>query len=268
MALRAATRTNPAGPQILRAFADTYPNPVFVEIGANDGVRSDHLRPFIVSLPWRGVMVEPLPWLFARLRDNYRGREGVTFENAAIANIDGRVPFYFVAPAEDPRQDDPIWSMVGSLSRDEVERGISGIRNAFRDAPFHDIESRIERTEVQSLTFESLCRKHSIRELDLLLIDAEGYDYEIIKGIDFERHRPRLLIYENNHLSADELERSRAYLEGLGYETRDEDIDTWCHDPRSNDNLARCWRSVGPVGSKRRLGMLLHGIRTRLLPRP
>jgi FkbM family methyltransferase len=263
----AATRTAPAGPQILRAFADTYRDPVFIEIGANDGVQSDHLRPFIVSLPWRGVMVEPLPWVCARLRDNYRGREGVTFENAAIADADGRVPFYYVAPAEHRSQDDPIWSMIGSLSRDEVERAISRIRNVFRDAPFVGIESRIERTEVQSLTFESLCRKHAIRELDLLLIDAEGYDYEIIKSIDFERHRPRLLIYENNHLSAAELDQSRAYLEGLGYETLDEAIDTWCHDPRADDSLARCWRSVRRVRS-RRLGMLLHRIRARLPPRP
>jgi FkbM family methyltransferase len=258
----------PAGQQILRAFADTYRNPVFIEIGANDGVRSDHLRPFIVSLPWKGVMVEPLPRVFARLRENYRGRDGVAFENAAIADADGHVPFYYVAPAEDPSQDDPIWSMVGSLSRAEVERAISRIRNVFRDAPFGDVESRIERTDVQCLTFESLCRKHAIRKLDLLLIDAEGYDYKIIQGIDFELHRPRLLIYEHNHLSAYERERCKAYLEELGYETMNEAIDTWCHDPRTDDSLARCWRSVRPVGSRRGLGRLLHRVRARHLHRP
>jgi FkbM family methyltransferase len=259
-----ATRAGPAGPQILRAFADAYPNAVFIEIGANDGVQQDHIRPFIVSFPWRGVMVEPLPWVFAHLRSNYRGQKGVTFENAAIADADGRVPFYYIPPAADRGvQERPIWSdMIGSLSRHEVERAVFRIHDAF-SAPIPEVE--IESTEVLSLTFESLCRRHEIRELDLLVIDAEGHDYEIIKGIDFERHRPRLLIYENNHLSADEREESRAYLERLGYETMDETIDTWCHDPRAADSLARCWRSVR---RRRRVGSLLHQIRTRLLPGP
>ena len=218
-------------------------------------------------------MVEPLPWVFTRLRDNYRGQEGVTFENAAIADADGRVPFYYVTPAEDRGPEDPpIWSdAMGSLSRDEMEKTIAAARHFAAlgcGVLIPDIGSRIERTEVPSLTFESLCHKHAIGELDLLLIDAEGSDYEIIKGIDFGRHRPRLLIYESIHFSADERERSRAYLEGLGYETMDEGFDTWCHDPRANDVLAQCWRSVRPVRSKRRLGMLLHRIRARLAPRP
>jgi FkbM family methyltransferase len=230
-----------AGPQILRAFADTYPRAVFIEIGANDGVQHDHLRPFLVSLPWRGVMVEPVPSAFARLRENYRGHEGVSFENAAIAEADGRVPFYYIAPAPDRGQEDhAVWSMIGSLSRDQVEWAISSIRNTFPNLPATDVESRIQRTEVPSLTFESLCRKHAIGELDLLVIDAEGYDYEIIKGIDFDRYRPRLLIYENSHLSPDEGEQIRAHVEGLGYETRDEALDTWCHDPQVDDSLARC----------------------------
>jgi FkbM family methyltransferase len=268
--LAEATHAEPAAPQILRAFADAYPKAVFIEIGANDGVQHDHLRPFIVSFPWRGVMVEPLPWVFEHLCSNYRGQEGVALENAAITGADGQVPFYYAAaPAEERGQDDrPIWSdTIGSLSRAEVEKTIDGARGFVAHGPgvhIPGIGSRIERTEVPSLTFESLCRKHRILELDLLLIDAQGHDYEIIKGIDFERHRPRLLIYESITFSAGEREQSRAYLEGLGYQTMDEGIDTWCHDPRSGDSLARCWRSVR---RRRQLGTLLHQIRTHVPPR-
>ncbi|MGH2976215.1 MAG: hypothetical protein ACRDLL_15325 [Solirubrobacterales bacterium] len=46
-----------AGPRILRAFAEVHPRAVFIEIGANDGVQCDQLRPFVTSLPWSGVMV-------------------------------------------------------------------------------------------------------------------------------------------------------------------------------------------------------------------
>jgi FkbM family methyltransferase len=208
------------GPKILAEFAATYPQATFVEIGANDGVKQDHLRPFITSSAWTGVLVEPLPWVFERLRHNYQGQEGITFENAAISGEDGRVPFFYVPP------ENGDWSdMIGSLSRFEVERAIIRIHNAF-NAPAPDVA--IECTEVRCLTFESLCRKHGIERLDLLLIDAEGHDWEIVKGIDFERHRPRLMIFESNHLSAADQRACRAHLEGFGYSMFDEGIDTWC----------------------------------------
>ena len=239
----------PAGPQILRAFADAYPRAVFVEIGANDGVRTDYLRPFIVSCDWRGVMVEPVPWLCGQLRDNYRGQEGVAFENAAISETDGQVPFYYVPPAKGRGQGDgTIWSdAIGSLSRAEVEESIAvgrAVAVNFLGVEIPHDETRIETIEVASLTFESLCRKHGIEALDLVLIDAEGYDYEIVKRIDFGRHRPRLLIYESTHLSGDERDKCQAYVQALGYETIDEGYDTWCHDPRADDTLARRWRSA------------------------
>jgi FkbM family methyltransferase len=255
-----------AGSQILRAFAKTYPRAVFIEIGANDGVQYDHLRPFILSLPWTGVMVEPVPYVFAQLRDNYPGREGVAFENAAIATADGRVPFYYVRPL----QEGTSWlDAIGSLSREEVEKTIAAARqhvSAGGGRRVPDVESRIERAEVPSLTFESLCRKHGIGALDLLLIDAEGYDYEIIQAIDFERHRPRLLIFESLHFSAEERDQSRAQLEGLGYELMDEDFDTWCHDPRADDDLSRCWRSVKRLRPRTHPGVLRR-LRDRLTSR-
>jgi FkbM family methyltransferase len=257
-----------AGPRILHAFAEAYPRAVFIEIGANDGVQYDQLRPFIVSLPWVGVMVEPVPWLFQRLRDNYRGKEGLAFENAAVGDIDGVVPFYYVPPAED-HEGDPSWSdAMGSLSRAEVERTVKATREFAARASnvrIPDLSSRIERIEVPSLTFESLCRKHDIERLDLLLIDAEGYDWEIIKGIDFGRCRPRLLIFENVHLTAEERDQSVAHLEGLGYELTYEGIDTWCHDPRADDALARCWERM-QAAAPRRLGRLLQQVRARLAP--
>jgi FkbM family methyltransferase len=215
----------------------------------------------------------PVRWVFARLRHNYRG-QGVSFENAAIADADGLVPFYYVAPAADRDQEDgPVWSdAIGSLSRDEVEKTITDLRQfVANDSGFHlaGMGARIELTDVPSLTFESLCRKHAIGELDLLVIDAEGYDYEIINAIDFERHRPRLLVFESNHFSPEERAHSDAYLAELGYETMYEGFDTWCHDPRADDGLARCWRNAKPAGPSH-LGIALHRVRNlgRLRPPP
>ena len=229
-----------AGRRLLRAFADAYPQAVFVEIGANDGEQHDHLRPLILSRAWSGVMVEPVPYVFERLRGNYGHLERVALENVAIAERDGRFPFYYPAPVEDTaREGLPDWyDGIGSFSRDEV------LSHA-REIP--DIDERLMCTEVPCLSFESLCERHDIDHLDLLVVDTEGYDWEIIKTIDFSARAPRLVVYEHFHLRPAERDRCRAHLEDAGYETLAEHFDTFCLDARPEDDLTRCWRGLRAV---------------------
>src|SRR6266545_7291938 len=43
----------------------------FIQIGANDGGPSDPLFPFLQLKHWRGIMVEPVPYLFEQLQARY-----------------------------------------------------------------------------------------------------------------------------------------------------------------------------------------------------
>jgi FkbM family methyltransferase len=228
-----------AGPKLIRAFADAYPEAFFIEIGSNDGEQHDPLRPIILSRPWAGIMVEPVPYVFERLRRNYGAMDRVTLENLAIADRDGRRPFYHVAPVDDPQRENlPTWyDAIGSLSREAVLAHVEHIP---------DIECRVVRAEVACLTFESLCRKHGIGEFDLLLIDTEGYDFEIIKQIDFTAHRPKLVIYEHFHLRPADRVGCKTHLERLGYETLAEGFDTWCLRTDADDPVTRIWRRLRP----------------------
>ena len=63
----------------------------FIQVGANDGLRSDPIRPFIVRDKWRGVLVEPLPSVFSTLVQNYRYIRGaeLVFVNAAVGPSSG-----------------------------------------------------------------------------------------------------------------------------------------------------------------------------------
>lgn len=108
---------------------------------------------------------------------------------------------------------------------------------------------RIVRSAVQCLTFASLCRKHEVERIDLLLIDVEGYDFEIVKQIDLERRHPRLLVYERMFLPPDDREACRALVERAGYETLAELRDTWCLDTRPADDLTALWRDLRPAAA-------------------
>lgn len=228
-----------AGPKILEAFAQVFPEAVFVEIGANDGDHHDHLRPVVLSHAWRGVMVEPVPGVFDRLRANYGGLERIALENAAIGEQVGQMPFYHLESRAADGSEMPNWSDgLGSFSRDVL-------LSHRRLMP--DIESHIVATDVQCLTFEALCQKHGLQTVDLVVIDTEGYDYRILRTIDFTTHRPGLIVYEHYHLSRDERIASRAYVRELGYETLVEGFDTWCLRADVDPRLLARWRRLKPA---------------------
>jgi FkbM family methyltransferase len=229
-----------AAPRLLRAFADAYPEARFVEIGSNDGLQHDHLRPFILSRRWRGVMVEPQPHVFARLERNYAGVPGVELERAAISDRDGTVPFFYPAPpADDEWNRLPDWyDGIGSLSRDFVLSHADHIP---------ELDRRLVRDEVRSLTYASLCERHGLEQVDLLLLDTEGSDWEILRGIDFGERPPRLVIYEHFHLAPGDRADCRAHMESLGHETMEEGFDTFCLDAARDDALTRVWRRLRPA---------------------
>ena len=104
-----------AGPKLLQAFGAAYPSAVFIEIGSNAGDHHDHLRPLILSRQWRGLMVEPVPYVFDRLQSNYGDLDRVTLVNVAIADRDGRLPFYHLREAGDSDRDGCPSGTTGSV---------------------------------------------------------------------------------------------------------------------------------------------------------
>ena len=229
-----------AGRKLLHAFAAEYPNAFFIEVGSNDGENADYLRPFILGQRWSGVMVEPVPYVFERLRENYAGLDRIAFENVAIADHDGVVPFYYLAEKEESEELPTWYDAIGSLSPDVV-------KGSAVDPSFPDLERRLVSARVPCMTFESLCRKHGVERLDLVLIDTEGYDHEVIRQIDFTAHPPTLLVYEHFHFLPDQRADCRALLEREGYALMEEGLDTFCLRPTANERLAHTWRQLNPA---------------------
>jgi hypothetical protein len=66
----------------------------------------------------------------------------------------------------------------------------------------------------------TLFERHGVAHVDLLAIDAEGWDFRILRQLDFSRHRPRLIRCEYINLPPDEQAAIRDLLNGQGYVTR------------------------------------------------
>lgn len=238
-----------AGPRILAAFAHAFPHAYFVQVGANDGERDDPLHALVREHDWRGIMVEPVPHVFARLKANSAGLEGrVALENAAIAATAGEADFHHLreaAPSE--RAALPDWyDEIGSFDRGVLLRHADEIP---------DVAERIVTTTVRTLTLEQLLRRHGAPGVDLLLLDTEGHDWQILRTLDLDGIRPRLLVYEHYHLSPEDRRACGARIEHAGYALLAEGFDTYCLDALVEDELTerfdRMRAGVPPVHRER-----------------
>lgn len=177
-------------------------NVFFIQVGANDGVSGcDHIRQNVITKGWSGILVEPVPHIFKKLVKNYEGQPLISFENAAIGTKDGTQVFYHFDESMSSWHNE-----LGSFKKEILSR--HGIEN---------VDELIKELQVPVIAFTSLLKKYNITHLNILNIDTEGYDYEILKTIDFSFVKPSVIIYEHRHLSTEDYKASIQLLNKHDY---------------------------------------------------
>jgi FkbM family methyltransferase len=178
----------------------------FVQIGANDGRSGDPLHRLIVQRQWSGILVEPIPHVFNQLLATYHGNPLLSFENVAIADGPEWRPFYYLRETDD---DLPSWyRQLGSLDL----RVLLSHRGAIPQ-----IERYIESIMVPCLTFDQLLDRHRRPRVDLIHIDAEGWEFNILKSVNVARYMPSAILYEHKHLATADARAAEDLLTSLGY---------------------------------------------------
>jgi FkbM family methyltransferase len=192
----------------LRDAIATALNPIprlfFVQIGSNDGVQGDPIHNLIVNhAEWSGIFVEPVPFVFERLKRNYGDATRFVFENVAISDQTEQKDFFYVA--EEARKlfqgALPYWyDQLGSFDREHILKHLDG-----KLAPF------IVKEQVQCLPLQTVLERNQVTTIDLLHVDAEGSDFRVLSQFNFNLYAPRIVTYEHAHLS----DRERAEAEAL-----------------------------------------------------
>jgi len=189
----------------------------FLQIGAFDGQSDDDLRELVVRHQLRGVLLEPQPAAFAWLKETYRHQPHVTLLQAAIANREGLRDLFC-------RRGDP--SMAASFDREHLRR--------------HGIpDEEIVAQPVACHTVESALRAAGLQRVDLIQIDAEGYDWPIIRSIDFTTFRPAILRFEYRHMPSRDADACLELLASQGYRFLIEPKDIIAHRDSQVDGAAQ-----------------------------
>jgi len=185
---------------VRKAMAERGEQFFFVQIGAHDGITEDPIHRYVIEYRWAGLLVEPQPKVFEHLVANYAGQSRLEFLNAAIAWKDGVATLYTVPTNGLPSAVQGMASFDSRLLLKQIPHGTPVIELI-----------------VRTVSLESLFRTRKISRLDLLQIDTEGFDYEIIKMIDYEKIRPEIIHYEHIHLSRADREACEQLLASHGY---------------------------------------------------
>jgi len=146
---------------------------ILVDIGAHDGISGSNSRA-LLEQGWRGLLVEPLPAIFAHLRDNSRSLHHVTCVQAACSDRDGTASIYIGK--------DGGAGQMSSLSRDpEILPNLSK-----------------QSVDVPTITLSRLFAKHAIpKDFGVLLIDTEGWDLMVLRGMENAPSQPRIMVTED-----------------------------------------------------------------------
>jgi len=188
--------------------------PVVVQIGAFDGKSNDFLYDYLHRFDTKAILVEPQPEAFKLLQQNFRGINGAVLENAAMAHKDGVMQLYRIKT--EYHKSFRLAPQLASFERQHLVNALS--IKSLKGLP-EDRSECIESIDVPSLTFDSLMAKHELNTLDVLQIDTEGFDWEIVKMIDFKRIKPILINFEIAHLTYKEVDQAIDLLATQGYMT-------------------------------------------------
>ncbi|WP_167321367.1 FkbM family methyltransferase [Syntrophobacter fumaroxidans] len=188
---------------------------VFVQIGANNGVDEDPLRKHILRWNLKGILVEPLPDIYEELIQNYKDQAQLHFENAAVAGHDGKISMWRHETHDTLRL--KALSKTASLHREIAFKRLN------TNPQFGDYLREIV---VTSISLSSLFAKYGISRLSLLFIDAEGYDWKIVREALSIGIKPSIIYFEHLNLEQGEKIESRTRLLQNGYQYTEDSKDT------------------------------------------
>ncbi len=176
---------------IIERYANLNGHIFFMQIGSNDGISNDPINRFINEKKWEGVLIEPIQHIYKNLKLTYKNNSNLIFLNAAIAPENGFAEIYKI---DDIFLDKlPAWcNQLSSFKKEVIES---------HEKLVPGISKKIVQEKVETFNIDTIIKNYSIKKVNLLHIDTEGYDFEILKLVNFANLEVELILFENKHLS-------------------------------------------------------------------
>ena len=139
---------------------------IYIELGANDGLKQSNTAYFEFTRKWKGVLIEPSP---------------IAYEKC-VKNRPNSIVLNYACVSSDYNKESIKGDFNGNLMS-----SVNGER----------LKSDNQLISVKTSTLNSIIQKYlNSQQIDLLTLDAEGYEYEILKGLNLNLYRPKYILIE------------------------------------------------------------------------
>ena len=185
-----------------------------LQIGAMDGIKFDLLHPHLINGKWHGLLVEPVPDMFEKLRLTYKGCSQLQFANCAVAGHNGSLTLRRIDPA--------------AVEKGLIPEEALGITSSFADRSLLShpkfsqaypevAKNYIRELEIPCCPLNDLLERYDVKAIDLAVIDTEGADWLIIRQLDLKRFAPSVICMEYTDLPENEVQDCYNHFSSYGY---------------------------------------------------
>lgn len=134
------------------------------------------------------ILIEPVPYLYKQLVENYKNKSNVILLNIAISNKTEPLTLYI--PSEKNNFKELPWyaSQLASTNKEHLSAHIPNLI--------------VDQICVESKTLNNIIEKYKIKNLEAIYTDTEGHDYEILMDVDLDllNAPPKTIFFEHKHL--------------------------------------------------------------------
>jgi FkbM family methyltransferase len=142
-----------------------YKNGFYIECGANDGVDQSNTWHFEKFKNWHGILIEAHPEMFRELKKN-RDKKNILVNKFLVSN-------------------NYKSQTVNISNNDLISKFSTTNEGSSLSAP---------------ITLTEVLKKTNVPKLiDLFSLDVEGYEFEVLEGIDFENYKFKYFLIETNN---------------------------------------------------------------------
>ena len=158
-----------------------FNNGYFVELGGNDGISQSNTYFLEKNKNWKGVLIEPNPFLY-HFCFHFRKNKGLNklFCNAVVSN---KYQDEFVKIITNDSA-----GLTAKVSAKKIKKHLPSSYNTSINNLYFAAEAR---------TLDKILSiSNSPHIIDFLSIDVEGYELEVLKGINFRKYKFKYLLLE------------------------------------------------------------------------
>lgn len=157
---------------LLRNFFLGKEDGIYVDVGAHDPIRYSNTYLFY-KLGWSGVAIDPVPG-FKKRYESVRPRDYVL--EVGVSDVEGELDYFSF--------EEPLLNTFSRVQADGVDKSVYPARDT---------------TKVKVRRLDAILKASPFynRTVDILSIDAEGFDLNVLRSNDWEKTRPAVVLVES-----------------------------------------------------------------------